>query len=248
MFQWYFKRKTEDIYLLFSGMTDIHSHLLCGVDDGVESFREAMEIISKLKDAGVRRIICTPHIMADIPQNQKAYLINKFSEFRNLVSEDIQVGLAAEYMLDSKFLLHLAGGLLTYDGVKVLLETSCLQAPACFDRLLYDVALSGYQPVIAHPERYLYMDYRHCALLKERGCLFQLNFLSLCGYYGKTVQERAKEMLKKEYYDFVGSDLHNILQCNALFENRISIDNKRQLIRLIRNNDDLWERTIQDNR
>lgn len=248
MFQWFFRRRMESMHQLLSGLTDVHSHLLFGIDDGVDNLPEAIDIVSKLKSAGLKRIICTPHIMADIPQNQKAYLINRFKEFKNLISGEIEVGLAAEYMLDNKFLSHLADGLLTYDGVRVLLETSFLQAPTCFDSLLYDVALDGYQPVIAHPERYFYMDYLHCTLLKERGCLFQLNILSLCGYYGQVVQERAKEMLKKEYYDFVGSDIHNLFQCNVLIESRISVEDRHRLIRLMERNDSLWDPVIQGNR
>lgn len=248
MFHWIFKHKTENLYPLLSGMTDIHSHLLFGIDDGVENLREATDIVLKLKNAGIRRIICTPHIMADMPQNQKVYLIKRFKKFKKQLPGDIEFGLAAEYMLDSKFLSHLAGGLLTYDGVRVLLETSCLLAPSRLDSLLYDVALSGYQPVIAHPERYLYMDYQYCTLLKERGCLFQLNLLSLCGYYGKTVQTRVGWLLKKEYYNFVGTDLHNAAQCDVLLHCKISAGNKQRVMQLIKQNNNLWEHVIQENR
>ena len=118
--------------------------------------------------------------------------------------------LGAEYMLDSGFRERLEKGLQPLCGDCVLVETSYFSPPNNLDELLYNVSLAGYTPVIAHPERYLYMRYGDYCELKDKGYLLQLNLLSLSGYYGKQVMKNAETLLEKGMYDMVGTDLHNL--------------------------------------
>jgi tyrosine-protein phosphatase YwqE len=78
--------------------------------------------------------------------------------------------------------------------------------------------IKGYQPVLAHPERYLYMKENKVFydMLKDAGCLFQLNLLSLINYYGKGSADLADYLIKKNYINLLGTDLHHVRHLDAL--------------------------------
>lgn len=220
------------------GMTDVHAHLLPGVDDGVQSVEDAVRILERLHEAGISRVFCTPHVMADLYGNRKALLQERFDEFvSGLPPVGIEIFLAAEYMLDNGFLSHLKDGLLTFDGRHVLVETSYMSAPPAFEDLLYEIDLSGYCPVLAHPERYLYMGWKQYEMLWRRGCLFQLNLLSLGGYYGKEVCRKAEWLLEMGYYHFVGTDIHKGSQANFFSSVKTNRKTDRLLRKLVENNE-----------
>ena len=201
---------------------DMHAHWLPGVDDGAKDFQESIEIIRKLSDLGYRKLIATPHIMSGYYDNDPSYLIEKFEEFlRKFLLEniDIELALAAEYMIDEGFKKHLDNDFfLLLPRKMILIELPILNAYAGYEELIFEIKLKGYQPVVAHPERYGYMhaDLEKYEQLKEAGCLFQLNMLSLNGHYGKNVSGIARELLDRKWYDLVGTDLHNRSQLKQL--------------------------------
>lgn len=256
IFNWFVKNRPATIGSFLPGMTDVHTHLLPAVDDGAASRADAIAILRDLQEAGITRAFCTPHVMADLPRNGHSFLQEQFAAFLPgystetlgipcpgdtlLPSKSISLNLAAEYMLDHAFFSRLEEGLLTYNGNHVLLETSYLSAPSCLENLLYEVSLRGYRPIVAHPERYLYIEPERYLALKNSGCLFQLNLFSLCGYYGKNVQQRSEWLLKKGYYEFVGTDTHKPGQYTHVLHHKISVANCL-LEKLIRQNDMLWK-------
>ena len=194
---------------LLRGTADVHSHLLPGVDDGVQSVDDMREALNAMREAGVERVFLTPHVMADLPDNRRSYLQDRFDCMKRSAPEGIELRLAAEYMLDAGFRLQMADGLLTYAERQVLIETSYLSPPSDFLDLLYELRLEGYTPVLAHPERYMYMtkeDYFH---LKDKGYKFQLNLFSLAGVYGVRPTKYAAYLMKEGFYDYAGSDLHH---------------------------------------
>lgn len=193
---------------------DIHSHLLPAVDDGSGSMEETLNILSGLKEKGVKAIFFTPHIMAGYPKNDSTYLKNQFrlfmEKYKMFQEEEYpKVRLTAEYMLDEDFERHLKQGLLTYDGRHVLVEMSCVQRPMDMDDKLYEMQLAGYVPILAHAERYQFLPDKEYEKLKGKGCRLQLNLFSLHGFYGPEVKQCAELLLKKGLYDFVGSDIHS---------------------------------------
>ncbi len=196
---------------LFSEFTDYHSHILPGVDDGAKSVAESLEILSWYEELGVKRVTLTPHIMEDMPLNNATRLREEFYRLRNIYNGDIELTLAAEYMLDSKFKTHLdSDDILTFDGNFLLIECSYAAAPINLFETIDDIMRRGYFVTLAHPERYLFLtmdDYRR---LKDMGVLFQLNILSVLGGYGREVTKRAERLLDLSYYNFCGSDIHNI--------------------------------------
>ncbi|MFI3287334.1 MAG: CpsB/CapC family capsule biosynthesis tyrosine phosphatase [Rikenellaceae bacterium] len=195
----------------FSGLTDCHSHILPGVDDGIKSEEEALKVLAEYETMGVERVILTPHIMELYSSNDARSLISRFDEFKKVYFGKIKLSLGAEYMLDSGFEEHLSSGkLLTLWDNYLLVETSYLQPPTNMLETLCEIRSKGYFVVLAHPERYGYMQRDKYGELKRDGVLFQLNLLSLSGYYGRQVRDTALYLLKNDMYDLIGSDLHNL--------------------------------------
>ncbi len=205
----------------FPDATDWHCHILPGVDDGFRQTEESLEILRRYERAGIAEVWLTPHIMEDVP-NTTAHLRDTFARFQAAYADDfalrhpegrnpVRLHLAAENMLDALFGKRLkAGDLLPLSGNRLLVETSIFSAPANFRFLLERIKNAGYTPVLAHPERYLYMSNDDYEELKAQGILFQRNLFSLRGQYGDRVRKRARWLQKHKMYDLVGSDLHNI--------------------------------------
>lgn len=204
-------RKNIAFSKVMYGMTDCHSHILPGVDDGVQTERDACEILAYFETLGVNSVILTPHIMEDYPLNTNDFLKERFESLCNVYQGSIDLKLAGEYMLNSSFEKRLeADNLLTIFDNHLLIETSYMNSPVHFHELINKIQSKGYHVILAHPERYVYMQDADYKLLKESNVKFQLNMLSLVGAYGKQVQLKSKKLLKKDYYDFTGSDIHGI--------------------------------------
>lgn len=191
-------------------ITDYHSHILPGVDDGIRTIDESLSALARLEREGVESLWLTPHIMEDVP-NRTESLKKRFAELQAAYDGPIRLHLAAEYMLDSLFTERLADRDLLPLGERgdhLLVETSCFTPPMDLDGLLDRIRSAGWFPVLAHPERYFYMgrsDYRRLA---AAGVKFQLNLGSLAGAYGNEVRRKAKWLLRRHFYTLAGSDLH----------------------------------------
>lgn len=226
---------------LWQGFTDVHTHLLPGVDDGFSSPKDSLEMLSYLAELGVKCVFLTPHVMADLAKNRKEYLQEQFDTFREDCAHiDIELHLAAEYMLDECFYDRMKEGLLSYDVHHVLVEVSCMQAPGDLFDKLYDMQLNGYIPVMAHPERYGFWDMDGLMKLKEHGCKFQLNLFSLAGFYGSLPQKAANRLLKKELYDFAGTDIHSLNYRRAYDSFKLTKEQHEAIEKLVKQNEGLW--------
>ncbi len=231
---------------LLVGMTDIHCHLLPGVDDGVRSYQEAVAVLRWMRSIGIKNLYLTPHVMSDFPKNTSAFLAEQFDRLvQQLEKEEVKdlpaLRLGAEYMLEGDCILRKAEGHLTFAGNHLLIETSYLTPPMGFFRLLADLIERGFSLVLAHPERYAYMETGDYEVLKKINIKFQLNYLAMAGIYGSTVKEKALFLLKEGFYDFVGSDLHHL----AFHQTSIAIEKftpkQTALLRpLFHNNHHLW--------
>lgn len=241
LFTGLFKEKLVNTGIL-EGAVDVHSHILSNVDDGIKSMEDALAALDVYKELGFSHVVCTPHIMTDLPLNKPEYLIRKFEKLcREAKDRGINLQLAAEYMLDSDFVSHInAGPLLSFDGRHVLVETSYLSASPMMLNQIYELSVAGYIPILAHPERYLYMNEQDYSRLKSGGMLFQLNLLSLLGVYGTRVRRKAEYLLKHGYYNFVGTDTHRwkwLKRCTARLELKRSMT--AAIIPLLKNNKSL---------
>lgn len=207
-----------------SGITDWHSHLLPGVDDGVKTIDESISILSAMEKAGIRRVWLTPHIMEDIP-NTTEELKARFSKLYSSYGGSIRLKLASENMIDGLFAERLAARDLLPIGENsdmLLVETSYFNPPMNFDKTIENIKAAGFTPLVAHPERYTYVtDYGEYQRWKDMGCVFQLNLLSLGGHYGGKARHNALELLKNRMYDFAGSDIHRAAHLESLKKIRI---------------------------
>ena len=209
---------------VLKGFCDCHTHLLPGVDDGVATIEQSLEVLAYMESQGVSEVWCTPHVMDDIP-NPTELLLRKFEELKTAYKGNIKLNLAAEYMLDSEFEKRLAEGdlLKMWDDV-VLVETSTNIPPYNLLNLLENIMSKGYRPMLAHPERYRYMDvadYRH---LREIGVYYQLNLPSVVGYYGETAANKALRLLREGSYYAVGSDCHKYSSILSQFNRAVLPD------------------------
>lgn len=202
---------------------DIHSHLIPGLDDGVTTLEEALEILLRFEKAGYKKIITTPHIMGDFYKNSATSIRSGLKELREFVKDktDLSIEAAAEYYLDEGFMEILAGKdeVLTIGKKYILFETSFMAEPVYLREAIFKMQSLGFKPILAHPERYIYL-HENPELMKdlfERGVFFQININSLIGYYSKPVQKQAQKMINNGMFHFLGSDCHNMTHLDATF-------------------------------
>lgn len=197
---------------ILQGMTDYHCHLLPGVDDGIQNFEESLEILQLYEQSGIREVWFTPHVMEDIP-NTTAGLCSRFKEFRKHYTGNIRLHLAAEYMLDNLFKERLAHRDLLplgEEGRHLLIETSYFNPPVDLYTMVEKIKAAGFYPILAHPERYVYMGEKDYHRLRESGVMFQSNLPSLAGCYGKHVLRNLHYLAAQAYIDLWGSDTHRL--------------------------------------
>lgn len=195
---------------------DMHSHLIPGIDDGARELADSLILARGLAELGYKRLITTPHINGSMFRNNPANIGEGAVRVSAALQREqiaLEFRAAAEYLLDDLFMDNLSAGkpFLTLKGNLVLVELSFAVPAINLKEILFDLQLKGYQPVLAHPERYLYFAASRgwYDQLRDAGCLFQLNLLSFAGYYGREARELAAWLVKKKYVEFVGTDLHN---------------------------------------
>jgi tyrosine-protein phosphatase YwqE len=203
--------------------TDLHSHLIPGIDDGSPDLGTSVELIRALHDLGYRRLITTPHVMQGYYPNDASTILPRCEKVREeLQAREIPVELraAAEYFLDAELMETVNQGvpLLTLSGNKVLVEMSFVAPPLQLHEFLYQLQIKGYEPVVAHPERYGYFhkDPQQYKKLLDVGCLLQLNVLSLTGHYGRGVKKAALKLLEEGWVSYLGTDLHHFRHADGL--------------------------------
>ena len=150
-------------------------------------------------------------LLEDIP-NTTAGLQARFAELCEAYRGPIKLHLAAEYMMDALFEERLEQGDLLKlgdEGNQVLVETSYFTPPMDMDAILRRIKQKGIYPMLAHPERYVYMNKERYKELKNNGIRFQLNLSSVAGAYGSEAKDKARWILKQNFYNIAGSDLHS---------------------------------------
>jgi len=216
MFSFFKQKKSIDLPAYLPIQTDIHSHILPGIDDGSPDIETSLMLVKGICDLGIKKAIATPHIMGDMYRNNPqtiAAALDKLKAACKQAGIDIELGAAAEYMMDDNFmdLLKSNSPLLTIHKNIILTEQSYSVEAGNLKELAFEMVMDGYKPIMAHPERYSFYhkDYDEYFYLKELGFLLQVNLLSLTGYYGKHIQKAAKFIIKENLADLVGTDLHH---------------------------------------
>lgn len=218
-----FKKKDKLPLVDYSAIhTDIHSHLIPGIDDGSQSMDESIILIKRMMDFGFKKLVTTPHIMADYYRNTSEIIVRGLDSVREELHRqniDVEFEAAAEYYLDETFESKLEKrDILTIGENFLLFELSFVNYPKNLFEIIERIKDKGYTPLLAHPERYPYLTWglENYQQIKEAGCYLQLNTVSLTGYYGKPTQKIAEELVDNMLVDFIGSDLHRMKHVDML--------------------------------
>jgi protein-tyrosine phosphatase len=194
-------------------MVDMHSHVLPGIDDGAQTPEESIVLVRKMMELGITKIIATPHVMADFYKNTPTTIGNALDLLKAELEKegiDIEIEAAAEHYFDESFEARVNNGsLMTMGDNYVLFEFSFISLPPNYIAVVQKLRDKGYKPILAHPERYTYMTLEQYKMLHDWGCDFQLNSISLTGYYGKDVKVQAEMLIDHELIDFISSDMHH---------------------------------------
>ncbi|RKN76960.1 tyrosine-protein phosphatase [Ulvibacterium marinum] len=227
------------------GFVDIHNHILPGIDDGAKTTEESIELIKEFSNLGMKHFIATPHIMQDYYPNNSETISKSLTKLEEELLEqgidDILIEAAAEHMIDSNFEALLEKKeVIPLKREYLLIEMSYLQPSINFETAIDRVKSSGFFPILAHPERYVFLfsQNKRYADYKKEGVLFQLNLLSLGDFYGLEVKKTALKILGNGQVDFLGSDVHHMNHIKALKEIKIT---KKTLEMVL----PVMERTIQ---
>ena len=191
-----FKRNNKDVKLFYH--TDVHCHILPGVDHGAKNIQDGIELLKADMDMGIKRVILTPHVTSETFENTPETLNAAFAIFKEAVKEaglDVELHLSAEYRIDDYWQKEYAAGhVIPMPGNYVLLENSFAQELIGSEQMMFELRCKGYYPILAHPERYSYYGHNRERYEKmhRTNVKFQLNILSLTGYYGHSVQDTAR--------------------------------------------------------
>lgn len=214
-----FKKKSQKVTDLSWLGVDMHSHLLPGIDDGAKTLAESMSYIKALGELGFQKLICTPHIFGALYPNNSQTIwpaLQVVKDALHVGEIAIAVSAAAEYMVDERFEIN--DNLMCLSDGYLLIEMSYLNETPNIEQVIFNLQIKGYKVILAHPERYNFYhnDRSRYHRLKDMGCWFQLNLLSVTGYYGKPVKQAAEYLLEKKFYDLAGTDLHHEQHLNVL--------------------------------
>ncbi|MEG0948736.1 MAG: CpsB/CapC family capsule biosynthesis tyrosine phosphatase [Bacteroidales bacterium] len=221
MFDFLFKKKEEEM-LPLPFETDIHCHIIPGVDDGSQDFETSLELIGKMHEWGIRKVIATPHRTDETFENTPEIIEPIYLELKKQLQDhgiDLGLNYSFEYRMDEGFIrLKDANQLRPLKDKYILVENSFIQPLWNLDDLIFELKLQGYKPILAHPERYSYYHtnkkiYQH---LHDSECAFQVNILSMAGCYGKGIQDLTLWMLEKGFIDFMATDLHHKQHVQAI--------------------------------
>ena len=223
MIKWFSKK---DVYLDpkdFSVLhTDMHSHLIPSIDDGSQCLDESLDLILALNDLGFSKIITTPHTMSDFYKNTPEIINNGKEEVKKELKRlniNVEFEASSEYYVDYEFQQKInSGKFLTFGSKYILIEFPFIDNPKNIDEIIFQLQLSGYNVVLAHPERYMYFNLKDYKKFTDKGVFLQLNLLSITGYYSPEIKEKSKQLIENDLVSFVGTDCHNIRHAQKLKE------------------------------
>ena len=207
--------------------SDMHSHLIPGIDDGAQDMDQTIAMLAKFESLGYKKVVTTPHIMTDSFPNNPEIILSGLEKVKNEIKKvgiDIEIEAAAEYYFDETLMPKIKNKeLLTFGDNYVLVEFAFHSPPQFLDQLFFELKTHGYRPVIAHFERYLYYlgKIDKAEKWRSEGINIQINLNSLFGQYGPEVQKQAEKLIDEGQFDFVGTDCHRIEHLMIL-ENNLS--------------------------
>lgn len=207
------------VNLNYTGMTDWDSHILPGADNGIQSIRDSLKILSTYEELGINEVWLTPHIKTCTQYNTSG-LKTSLAILRAAYYGKIKLHLAAEYELDILLSRILKSQEILPIGAAentLLINVSSFMEHTCFENAINRIMDAGYIPLISHPECCGYADslsmYQQW---KDLGCKFMLSLLSIGGHYGENAKKYAYELLSHNMYEYISTNIHDILDLDSL--------------------------------
>ena len=201
---------------------DMHSHLIPGIDDGVLTIDDSVSLARRMNELGYKKMITTPHVQHEFFKNSPDIILNGLDTVKEALQRNnipLVLEASAEYLIDEGFEDILNDGkLLAFSDNYVLIELSYYNPHPNLKTIIFNLQIEGYKVILAHPERYSYWfnDFGKFEELKNRGVYFQVNLVSLSGYYPEPIKKFAEKLIDREMIDFAGSDLHSLNYLTAL--------------------------------
>lgn len=212
----FFKKKIEGPPDFSSIGVDFHNHVLPGIDDGAPTLEESLIMLNLWVEMGYKKIIASPHVLTALYPNTKDIILGQMYHMREVIKENnipLIFEATAEYRLDFEFREKLEKGELIPFGQNnyILIELPFQKPAFSIEKILFDIQTAGFEPILAHPERYIYLDgdFRKYQIMKDKGLLFQLNANSLNGQYNGSVKRTAEKLIKNNMIEFICSDAHH---------------------------------------
>jgi len=231
---------------LIDGMPDFHNHTLPGIDDGSDSIDTSRELFKGFTEIGINHIVATPHIISEFYPNTPNSIEEAYKKVIENNAGPDNLTFAAEYMMDQYFLDILnKNEILTITDNKVLVEMSYFQAPINLNQILFKLQNNSKVPILAHPERYTYMHSKDLIKfqdLRKRGCLMQVNMLSLSNHYGKAIQKIAYQLIENGFIEYICSDVHKLTHLDKIKEIKVPSKYIQNIRRISDNNRALLQR------
>lgn len=195
-------------------MTDLHTHILPGIDDGASDFDTALEMLRAEIENHVDTVVLTPHYFVnEFGESDKEKIRLRFEELKAKCD-----GLPIRILLGAELYYHpyLAEQLkrheaLTMNGSDyILVEFSLVQKYYDLSDVFYNLQCYGYKVILAHPERYTYLTVEEIVELRRNGVLIQIDTSSVLGDFGKEAAKKAARLLRGDHVDFIASDAHSM--------------------------------------
>lgn len=199
-------------------MIDIHCHIIPGVDDGAQTIKESLDMAKAAATQGIHTIVATPHHRNNLFDNYRADILSRVDELNRILHEEnVSVNIIPGQ--EVRIYGDLIEGLTTEEILPVntvssyvLVELPSSTVPRYTNKLLYDLQVEGYTPVIVHPERNSELLTKPDKLyeLVKNGVLTQVTAASLVGKFGKKIRKFSHEIVESNLTHFIASDAHNV--------------------------------------
>ena len=190
-------------------MIDIHNHILFSVDDGAKDIQTSIKMLSKCKEQNIKKIILTPHVNSSVSKSNRTDQLKKFSELKIIATKlGIELYLGAEIYISYK-LPEINFSEYQMSNKKILLVEFSQYNNSNIAELCHDLIKKGFKIILAHCERYNYLEEEDIIDLINMGVYIQVNASSIIKKKSRKNNSKTIKYLKKGYVDFVATDAHN---------------------------------------
>jgi len=194
-------------------MMDIHTHILPGVDDGMQTYEIALDALKYQFKSGISHVVLTPHVNNAAQKVSSKEYQARFSAFKTQVAKDLpEMTLYLGHEVRYSPVKKIDYEEFVFQGFNkkyLLIEFSTKTIDPIHD-VVYDLTVKGFTPIIAHIERYLYLEMEEVAHMKSYGAQIQINSGAILGIDGRVIRKQALKYLKMDLVDYIASDCHNM--------------------------------------